>query len=375
MDTEVLIVGASVAGLASAATMSKEGIPYVIIEKTDNIGTPWRNHYDRLHLHTHRNLSNLPYKKFKKGTPSYPSRLQVVEYLEEYRAEFNINPVYNTEATKIYKSGEHWITETTKATYRTRFVIVASGPFGRPKQPNFPGLESFTGEIIHSSVYKSGRVYKDEDVLVVGFGNSACEIAIDLHEQGAKPSMSVRSAVNVLPKEVFGIPTLSFGVIMSKLPPRLADKMNEPLINMLVGDIRKLGLKRLPYGAMEQIAKYQTVPLLDIGTIKLLREGHITIFEDIEKISGDTVYFKDGKSKDFVAIVAAIGYNKGTQGEVIQLDEKRFKDLTVSVDKQKYFGKDGLYFCGFWISSAGQIREIRLDAIKIAKDISKHRNA
>lgn len=368
-ETNTLIIGASVAGLASAGSLTKAGIDYIIIEKHNQVAMPWRNHYDRLHLHTNKSLSALPYKKFPADAETYPERLKVVEYLDDYKKEMNINPMFNTEATSVRKEGGFWITDTTNGAIKSKNVIMATGPFGQARTINFKGMESFGGKIVHSSQYKTGKDYKGQKVLVVGFGNSGCEIALDLHEQGASPSMSVRSAVNVLPRDILGIPILQLGLLMAPLPPRLADKLNAPLMNLLVGDITKLGLKKLPYGPLEQIQKDQSVPLLDIGTLKLIKDGNCTIYDDIDHISGKTVHFKDGKKQEFDAIVAAIGYNKGFEGDVVKVDKSRFEDLNMSVNKQKYFGKDGLYFCGFWVSPTGQIREISLDAQKIAKDI------
>src|SRR6478735_8255058 len=111
-QTNTLIVGASISGLASAASLQKQGIEYIVIEKQAQVATPWRNHYDRLHLHTNKRVSNLPYKKFDSAVPRYPTRQQVVGYLEDYQKEFNINPVFNTEAKSIKKEDSHWITET-----------------------------------------------------------------------------------------------------------------------------------------------------------------------------------------------------------------------------------------------------------------------
>jgi hypothetical protein len=180
--------------------------------------------------------------------------------------------------------------------------------------------------------------------------------------------MSVRSPVNVLPRDIFGIPVLQLGKLMSFLPPRLADKINAPLIRLLVGDIKKLGLKKLSYGPLEQIQKDGDVPLLDIGTIDHVRKGHIKIYNNIDHIQNKTVFFENGKRKDFDAIVAGVGYYRD-YAEIVKVDKARFDDLKVSVNKQKFFGKDGLYFCGFWIAPTGQFREIALDAQKIAKDI------
>lgn len=368
-ETNTLVIGASVAGLASAGCLTKAKIDYTIIEKRDCVAFPWRNHYERLHLHSNKKLSNLPYKKFDKSIPKYPARQQVVDYLDSYQKEFDIQPIFNTEATLVEKKREKWVVETTNGTFQAKNIIIATGPFGKPRDISFKGMENFKGEITHSFGYKSGQDYKGKKVLVVGFGNSACEIAIDLHEQGASPSLSVRSAVNVLPRDVFGVPILQLGVLTSKFPPRLVDKLNAPLINLLVGDIQKLGLKKLPYGPLEQINKHQSIPLLDIGTLKHIKNGNINVFDGIDYLENNTVHFSDGKSEEFDAIVAAIGYNRGF-GDIVKVDQSRFDDLNNKIDQQKYFGKDGLYFCGFWISPTGQIREISHDAMKIVADIS-----
>ena len=369
-DSKTLIIGASVSGLASASSLKNQGIEYTLIEREAQIATPWRNHYERLHLHTDKGLSNLPFKKFNSKIPRYPDRQQVVDYLEDYQKEFEIKPIFNTEAKSIKKQGDHWITETTNGVFKTKYVVVATGPYGKPKPIAFKGLETFPGKVLHSYDYKSGSIFKGQKVLVVGFGNSACEIAIDLYEQGASPYMAVRSPVNVIPRDLLGIPILRVALIMSRLPPRVADTLNAPLLRLLFGDISKLGLKKMPYGTFEQIQREGKIPLLDIGTIKHIREGHIKIHDNIDHIEGKTIHFSDGKKDDFDAIVAAIGYYRDFAG-IIEVDKSRFEDLKTSVNKQQYFGKDGLYFCGFWIGPTGVIREIALDAQKIAKDIAK----
>ncbi|HEX3767737.1 MAG TPA: NAD(P)/FAD-dependent oxidoreductase, partial [Puia sp.] len=254
-QTNTLIIGASISGLASAACLQKRGIGYTIIEKESGIATPWRNHYERLHLHTNKGMSNLPYKKFGKTIPRYPSRQQVIEYLEDYQRTFNIHPIFNTRVESVRRESDFWITETSSGQFRSKYLILATGAYSKPKTFNVKGIETFPGRILHSSRYKSGRDFTGQKVLVVGFGNSACEIAIDLYEQGAKPSMSVRSPVNIVPRDLLGVPILRLGVLLSKLPPRLADALNAPLLRLVIGDITKLGLQKLPYGVFEQIRK------------------------------------------------------------------------------------------------------------------------
>ena len=368
-QTKTLIIGASMAGLASAAALQKQGIDYVMIEKNGQIAGPWRNHYHRLHLHTSKRLSNLPYKKFEGSVPRYPSRQQVVDYLDAYQKEFAIEPYYNTEALSIRRVDDHWHTETNNRIFRSEYLIMATGAYSKPRPVDFQGAETFPGNILHSCKYKTGKTYKGQKVLVVGFGNSACEIAIDLYEQGALPSMAVRSPVNIVPRDVFGISVLELSILLSRLPPRLADALAAPLMKLLIGDITKLGLKRMPYGPLEEIRRDGNPPVLDIGTIRHIRQGNIKVYDDIDHIEGSTVYFKSGKSQVFDAIVAGIGYYRD-YAEILQVDGSRFDDLRVDVNKQRFFGNEGLYFCGYWISPTGQIRSIAAEAKKIARDIA-----
>jgi indole-3-pyruvate monooxygenase len=370
-DTNTLIIGASISGLACAGTLQKKGVNYIIIDKEAQIATPWRSHYDRLHLHTNKGLSNLPFRKFGAHVPRYPSRQQVIDYLQDYQVHFNIQPLFNTQALSVKRpENSWWITETTHGMIKSKYVIVATGPYGKPRAIQFKGSETFPGKIVHSYGYKTGKDFRGQRVLVVGFGNSACEIAIDLYEQGAMPSMAVRSPVNVVPREILGIPILRLSLLLARLRPRLADAITAPLMRLLVGDINKLGLKKMPYGVFEQIEKDAKIPLLDIGTINLIRKGHIKIYGDIDFIHGNTVHFTDGTEQDYDAIVAAIGYY-ADYAQLIDADKTRIDDLKTPANRQAHFGKDGLYFCGFWIGPTGQIREISLDAQRIAKDIAK----
>lgn len=369
-QTHTLIVGASIAGLASAACLQRQQIAYAIIEKQAQIATPWRNHYDRLHLHTSKRLSNLPYRKFPGLYPRYPDKQQVIRYLEAYQKEFGIDPIFNTEALSIKKENDLWITETTNGTFHSKYLIMATGAYGKPKPLNFTGQKTFPGKILHSYAYKSGAAFTGQNVLVIGFGNSACEIAVDLYEQGAIPSMAVRSPVNVVPRDVLGIPVPELSLLLSSLPPHIADAISAPLVNSLIGDLGKLGLKKMPYGPLEQIRRDGKAPVLDIGTIQHIRKGHIKIHDGIRHIEGNTTHFKDGKQEVFDAIIAAIGYDRDCN-TILRVPQRRFEDLRLSVDRQQFFGEDGIYFCGYWISPTGQIREIALDAQKIARDIAR----
>lgn len=369
-ETNTLIVGASVAGLASAASLQKQHVEYMIIEKHDQTATPWRNHYHRLHLHTSKRFSHLPYKKFSRTIPRYPSRQQVVDYLDDYQREFKINPIFSTGAIAIKKEGNHWLTKTNNGSFRSKYLVMATGAYSKPRPIDFKGITTFPGKVLHSCDYKTGSKFKGQNVLVVGFGNSACEIAIDLYEQRAIPTMSVRSPVNVVPRDVFGISVLELSFLLSPLPPRIADAISAPLMKWIIGDLTKLGLKRMSYGPLEEIRRDGNPPVLDIGAIQHIRQGHIKVCSDIHHIEGNTIHFKAGEKHTFDAIVAGIGYYRD-YAEILDVHGSRFEDAQVQAARQRYFGKDGLYFCGYWISPTGQFRSIASDARRIAKHIAR----
>jgi indole-3-pyruvate monooxygenase len=368
VNTNTVIVGASAAGLANAACLMKKNIDFVILEKESHVANNWRNHYERLHLHTNKSSSHLPYKKFPKNVAKHPSRIEVINYFEDYCKSMKISPVFNTLVEKVEFKDGYWITKTNNQTYKSKNLIIATGNTNVPKLISKPGINSFSGEIIHSSQYKNGEKWKGKNVLVIGFGNSACEIAICLHEHGALPSLSVRAAVNVVPRHFGGVLIQKMSVFLAKIPYKISDKLCEPFIKMNIGDIRKYDLKKLPYGPMEQIVKYQQVPLLDMGTIDLLKKGEITIFGDIKNINGNLIEFENNKSKKIDAIIMGTGYETGLE-KFITITEKRKKDIKENIKKRKNLGEKNLYFSGFCVAPLGTLREIGVESKIIAEKI------
>lgn len=370
IETEVVIVGAGAAGLANAALLRKAGIPYVLLESEKQVASRWRKHYDRLHLHTNKGNSILPGMNYPRNVQKYPPKGDVISYMEQYAEQMEIRPHFDQKVQSISSGEEGWITKTQDHSYQSSVVIVATGASNVPRRVQKPGLDTFPGPILHSAEYKNGSPFEGKNVLVVGFGNSACEIAICLHEHGAHPSMSVRGAVNVIPRDILGIPVLQIGIIQGGLPPRLTDTLNRPLIKMLVGNIEKYGLKKLPYGPREQIIHHGRIPLLDIGTMKLIRNGDIRIYGDIREADGNNIVFEEDKHGSFDAIIMATGYESGLN-RFMTITEDRMADLRLPIGKRSMLGKDNLYFCGFYISPTGMLREIKIEATKIVKHIAQ----
>ena len=225
---DAIIVGAGPAGLAAAAALKARGRDAIIFEKSAVVGSVWRRHYDRLHLHTDRARSGLPGLAMPIAYGRYPSRLQVVEYLEAYAAKFALKPVFNTSVDAIRRDGGRWRVEAGAEIFVAPIVVVATGLADFPHSPSWPGMKDFVGQILHSSLYRNPAPFAGKRVLVVGYGNSGAEIALDLSEADVDVALAVRSPVNVVPRELFGRPILAWGLAGRLFPARVADKINAP---------------------------------------------------------------------------------------------------------------------------------------------------
>jgi indole-3-pyruvate monooxygenase len=305
-----------------------------------------------------------------KEYPRYPSRDQVVEYLEDYAKQFKLDIRFDQRVITARRENGQWQVQTQDTLHSSLNLVVASGYARRPFIPEWPGKETFQGKIIHSSEYKNGSEFKGKSVLVIGFGNSGGEIAVDLYEYGAKPSIAVRNAVNVIPRELAGIPILSIGIVQNKMPAWLADAINAPILHMVIGDITKYGLRKLPYGPATQIQKDKRIPLIDVGTMKLIRAGHITVYPGVEKFSENRISFKDGKEAKFDAVILATGYRPRVN-DFIQAASSVFDEEGTPTFTGKESPIPGLYFCGYYVSPTGMLREIAIEAKQISAAIAK----
>ncbi len=313
--TPVIIVGAGPAGLGTAACLARSGIEHVLLEAAPTVASSWRRHYDRLHLHTPKGMSALPFVRYPRAAARYPSRDEVIDYLERYVSAVGLRPSLGEPVTAIAgvpqdspdEAGDRWSVQTSRARYLCRDVVLATGLARVPRLPDWPERDQYGGELLHSAAYRSGDPWRGRRVLVIGIGNSGGEIAFDLLEHGATPAISVRGAVNVIPREAFGIPILAVGALLRALPSWLGDLLGRPIIRLSMGNVEALGLRRLPYGALTQVDRHGRVPLIDSGTIAQIRAGRIAVRPGVERFTADGVRFDDGREEAFDAVVAATG--------------------------------------------------------------------
>ena len=371
-ETDVLVIGASAAGLAAAACLQEAGVRAEILEATEHVGDAWRHHYARLHLHTPKSSSSLPGLPMPRSWPRYPAREQVVEYLEVYARHHRLDPHFGQRVERLDRGDGRGVATTADGTWTARDVVVATGATHRPVRPTWPGMPEYAGDLLHSSEYVDGEPWRGRTVLVVGFGNSACEQAIDLVEHGARVHLSVRSAVNVIPRDLLGVPILQMGIVMRPLPTSVADALAAPLVRLTVGDITKVGLQKLPYGPNTQIKNDRHIPLLDIGTMDHIKAGRIAVHGAIERFTPDGVAFVDGTSLAADAVVLGTGYEPG-------LDEllPEWRAVCDDTGRPRVSGAEsalpGLWFCGQFVSPAGMLREMGLEARRIATAIAAGR--
>ncbi len=372
MQCEAIVIGAGPGGLAAAQQLKAGGIEPLVLEKADHVGAVWRRHYDRLHLHTPRLHSALPGMKMPRAFGRYPARDDVVAYLENYARAFGIAPKFGVEARAICRAAQGWRVETRAGDFEAPIVVVATGWADFPNAPRWPDMADYEGEILHSSAYKSGARYKGKRVLVVGFGNSGAEIALDLCEHGASATISQRSPVRILPSDLFGIPILSFAIAQSALPPRVADFINEPALRLSVGSIPSLGLKRADKGALQMIAEDGRVPVLDVGAVAKIRAGEIKVRGAIARFSRDGVVFAEEGAEPFEAIVLATGFRPDLRALLPDAPE------TLDAEGRPVISDGpssapGLYFIGATLVATGQLRQIAIGAKAIARDARRLR--
>jgi cation diffusion facilitator CzcD-associated flavoprotein CzcO len=362
---DAIVVGAGPAGLAAAAALRARGFEAIILEKSDAVGAVWRRHYDRLHLHTDRARSGLPGLPMPKAYGRYPSRVQVVQYLEAYAARFALKPVFDAAVSAIRRDGRLWRAEAGRHSQSAPIVVVATGLADFPHSPNWPGIDSFGGPVQHSCVYRNPAPFAGKRVLVIGCGNSGAEIALDLAEAGVDGALAVRGRINVIPRELLGRPILAWGLAGRLLPARVADKINAPLLRFAIGPIEQLGLKRSPKGPLQSIEEDGRVPLIDVGTLDAIRDGRIKLRGDIASFTRECVHFKESPAERFDAVILATGFRPDLRP--LLPDAKAVLSATgAPLVSGRATAEPGLFFCGAIPSALGQLRRIGVDAIRIA---------
>lgn len=368
----VVVVGGGPAGLAAAAALRNKDIDALVLDRADEVGASWKVHYDRLHLHTVRWLSGLPGLRIPRREGKWVPRDGVVRYLKAYAAYHDLRIRHSTTVTTVTRDADAWAVVTDAGTLRADSVIIATGYNREAVMPEWAGREDFERPLIHSSEYRNGMPYADTDVLVVGAGNSGAEIAVDLVESGARMVwLSIRTAPNIQRRDIAGFPTQMIGIVMRKLPPPVVDTLSKNMQRVAIGDLSEYGMPPPQNGVYSRLLQDQRIPILDVGLIDLLKQGRVKVVPAVESFEGADVILRGGKRLQPDAVIAATGFRRALEDLVGHLGVLDDKGRPVIHGGVAHPEAPGLYFIGFTNPLGGNLRELGIDAKRIARRVTQ----
>ncbi len=352
------VIGAGAAGLSAAKHLIGCGMDVTIFELGSRIGGLWVYEndnglsptYQSLHLNSENKVTAYKDFPFPADAPLYPDHAEVAAYLEAYAQRFGLVPHirFRTKVVSIEQDGQGWrvgLADGTQPVFD--IVVVASGHQGVPRHPPF--AKNFTGEYLHSHAYRIPEPFRGKRVLVVGVGNSACDIAADICSVTASSTMAARSPVLMMPRMVLGVPT-----------SRVLARIEKPWMPWPVRRrIREL-IARMAHGRMEQwgftTPKKRTHPAGHHLLMAQFIWGRVTAKPGIASVSGTEVRFVDGSSAQYDVMIAATGYEVDLPFLDPDVSPVRghWLDLYRRVVRPGY---PGLYFVGFFnVTGGGNIR-------------------
>ncbi|XP_058728603.1 probable indole-3-pyruvate monooxygenase YUCCA4 [Vicia villosa] len=367
-----IIVGAGPSGIAVAACLSEQGVPSLILERSDCIASLWQNRtYDRLKLHLPKHFCELPLMSFPLDFPKYPTKHQFISYMESYADQFGIRPRFNQTviSAEFDPSLEIWNVMTLDGfQYSSPWLVVATGENAEPVIPKIHGMEHFHGLVVHTCDYKSGSQYKNKKVLVVGCGNSGMEVSLDLCRHNALPHLVARNTVHMLPRDIFGFSTFGVAMTLNKwLPLKLVDKFLLLVSSFFLGNTNHYGIKRPKTGPIKLKLATGKTPVLDVGQIAQIKSGNIKVMEGVKEITKSGAKFMDGQEKEFDAIILATGYKSNVPSWLKGSDFFTKDGMPKTPFPHGWKGEQGLYTVGF---TKRGLHGTYFDAIKISEDIT-----
>lgn len=308
------IIGAGPSGLAAARALQREGIAFDGYEASHGVGGLWdienprSTMYESAHLISSRTTTE--FAEFPmRAAADYPSHRELLTYFRDFAEHFGLTTAYrfDTPVTAVRRDADGgWsVTASGPDGERTRSyagVVIANGTLAEPQIPTFEG--TFTGEVLHTSAYKSATQLEGRRVLIIGAGNSGCDIAVDAVHRAASVEMSVRRGYYFVPRYLFGRPadTLNQG---RPLPARIKQFVDTRVLRAFTGDPVRFGFPRPDYRI------YESHPIVNTLILNHLGQGDLRIRADVARLDGDRVHFRDGTDGQYDTVVLATGYRLG----------------------------------------------------------------
>lgn len=370
-----LVIGAGPGGLVAARWLAELGIPFDLVERQQDVGGIWdidapgTPMYESAHFISSKTLSAFRDLPMPESYPDYPSHRQVLQYLRSYADKHGVRArtEFGTDVTRVRPDAEGpgWSAElATGETRRYAGVIVATGLQWTPKRPELPGR--FDGEQIHSSAYRSPQQVRNRRVLVVGGGNSGCDIAVDVSSAASRTCISLRRGYWFVPKHLFGMPADVFGHKGPQLPGWLEQPVFERMLRLLVGDVRRLGLPAPDHRLFE------THPVLNTQLLHALGHGDLAVKPDVRELARDRVVFADGSDEPFDVAIYATGYRRVVP--VLSPDIHQEGDVSSLFLNLFHRRHPTLFVLGFFETDAGAYPLLDLQAELVARVLKARRD-
>jgi thioredoxin reductase len=309
----VCIIGAGPSGIGAAKALLAAGLDVVVYEKNTEVGGNWifkpgpshSSVFETTHIISSKAMSEYDGFPMPADYPDYPGHAQLKAYFHAFADHFGVLPhirfgVEVTSAVSLSTGG--WELRLTDGrTEGFTHLCVASGHHWKPRLPSYPG--HYTGQLLHSHDFKSAAPFAGKRVLVIGGGNSACDIAVETGRVSDKACISMRRGYWFIPKFLMGLPTDVLNQrVMRKLPRPLRQPAMKLSLRLVQGRNRDYGLPEPEHGPLE------VHPTVNSELLYFIRHGRIHPRPDLKAWAGKTVTFIDGTSEDFDAIIAATGF-------------------------------------------------------------------
>jgi dimethylaniline monooxygenase (N-oxide forming) len=372
VTAQVCIVGAGSSGITAAQVLQSRGVDFDCFEAGSGIGGNWRydndnemsSAYESLHINTSRQMMEYAAHPMPASLPDYPDHRQIARYFDQFVDHFGLREriTFRTEVTKIQplessvgldRRDRHDDNPRYAVTFRPRDggepetrtyrdVVVANGHHWDPRwpEPSFPGQDTFPGEQLHAHYYRTPEVLEGKRVLVLGIGNSACDIAVESTRVAATTDLAMRRGAHILPKYMFGVPTdhLTDSPLV-KAPVKVQQVMMGLLLRLSQGKVTDYGLPAPDHAVLH------AHPTVSQDLLNRLGHGDITVRPNIDRFEGSKVFFTDGSSGEYDVVVYCTGYKVSFPfftDEVIRAEDNHV-DLYRRVVHPDH---PGLYFVG-----------------------------
>jgi cation diffusion facilitator CzcD-associated flavoprotein CzcO len=312
----IALIGAGPSGLAGARCLQKLGIPFQGFEAWSDVGGLWNianprsTVYESAHLISSKRTTEFSEFPMPDGTADYPSHRELCRYFRDFADHFDlrrhfrfntrvqrVEPVNDAPATPWRVTMQNPDGSEHCAIYKG--VVIANGTLAEPNMPRFEGR--FDGELLHTSAYKHAEQFKGKRVLIVGAGNSGCDIAVDAVHYAASVDITVRRGYYFVPKYVFGKPADTLGG-KKPLPAWIKQRVDSTVLQWFTGDPVRLGFPKPDY------RMYESHPVVNSLILYHLGHGDVRVRPDIARFYGHTVHFKDGSQGEYDMVMAATGY-------------------------------------------------------------------